>query len=161
MLENDDGADFLPVKLATVLILATIILAFTTSYTLSLIERLSTVTVRTSAARIAATAQAEYAEGCPGAGDGVQTAVTVPGSIRMIVFGSVRTNTLAEWVGTYTIQYRDGSNETYFTGAPLGAGGPAPVRGGPVVLYPGQYSVRIGIEAVNGNIMALIYPEAT
>lgn len=161
MLKNDDGADFLPVKLATVLILTTIVLAFTTSNTLAIIDRLSMVTVRTSAARIAATAQAEYAEGCPGAGDGALTDLRVPGNVHMLVFGSVQANSPGEPAGTYTIQYRDGSNETYFTGAPLGAGGPAPARGGPVVLYPGQYSVRIGIEAVNGNMMALIYPEAT
>ncbi len=161
MLKNDDGADFLPVKLATVLIVTTIVLAFTTSCTLAIIDRLSTVTARTSAARIAATALAEYAEGCPGAGDGTRTDVSVPGNVRMIVFSSVPTNGTAERAGTYTIQYQDGSNETYFPAAPLGAGTPATGRGGPLVLYPGHYSVRIGIEGVNGSMMALIYPEAT
>jgi hypothetical protein len=160
MRKNDEGAEFLPMKLVTVLILAAIVLAFALSYTLAFIDRSSTAMARASAARIATLALTEYAEGCTGAGDGVQTAVKVPGSVRMIVFGSVRTNSLAEWAGTYTIQYRDGSNETYFAGAPLGAGGSAPARGGPLVLYPGQYSLRIGIEAVNGNMMALIYPEA-
>jgi hypothetical protein len=159
MMKNDDGTDFLPVKLATVLLVATIVLAFTIAHTQALFDRSSKVMARESAASIAATALAEYTEGLPGAGEGVRTDVTVPGNVRRIVFSSVPANDAAEWAGTYTIQFQDGSNETYFAGAPLGAGDSAMLRGGPVSLYPGHYSVRIRIEGVNGIMMALIYPE--
>jgi hypothetical protein len=154
MLENDEGADFLPVKLAIVLIATTLVLTFTIPYPLALIDRSSTVTARAAAARIAATALAEYAEGCPGAGEGVRADVTIPANVRMIVFGPEKQ------ADSYTIYYRDGSSETYFAGAPLGAGGPVPACGGPLALYPGRYSVRIRIEAVNGSLTALLYPEA-
>jgi Flp pilus assembly protein TadG len=161
MIKNDDGTDFLPMKLATVLIVTIIVLTFSLACTLALIDRSSTVTARASAARIAATALAVYAEGCPGTVDCTLTDVLIPGNVRMVVFSSVPTNGTAEWAGTYTIQYQDGSNETHITGVPLCAGTPATGRGGPLVLYSGRYSVRIGIEGINGIMMALIYPEAT
>ncbi len=79
----------------------------------------------------------------------------------MILFETVPENSSAvRRTGTYTIQYQDGSNETWFTEAPMGAGGPDPACGEPLVLYPGRYSVRIRIGLVNGSIMALICPEA-
>ena len=93
--------------------------------------------------------------------DSVLTGLTVPGNVLMIILGTVPGNGPAtSCTGMYTIQYKDGSNETYFTEAPLGADSSGPGCGGPLVLYPGRYSIHISIRPVNGSIMALIYPEA-
>jgi hypothetical protein len=161
MLENDDGADFLPMKLAAVLVAASVAIALGVTYALALIDESATTEARACAARISETAAAEYADGCVDEEGCVLTGLTVPDCVRMITFGTVPVNgPEAHRTGTYTIQYKDGSNETCFTEALLGTGSPGPAYGGPLALYPGRYAVSISIRSVNGSIMALICPEA-
>lgn len=161
MLENDDGADFLPMKLTAVLVAASMAIVLAATYALALTDESSTTVARACAARIAETAAAEYADGCTDEEGHVLTGLTVPDSVRMITFGTVPVNGLvARPTGMYTIQYKDGSNETFFTEALLGSGSPGPAYGGPLALYPGRYIICIRILSVNGSIMALICPEA-
>jgi hypothetical protein len=161
MLQNDDGTDFLPVRLATVLVAASIAMILAAAGVMGLIDRSATIEARACGARIAGMAMAEYADGCADRSDSVLTGLTVPGNVRMIIFGTVPgSGPVTRRSGTYTIQYRDGRNETYITETPLGAYGPGPECGGPLVLYPGRYSIHICIRPVNGSMMALICPEA-
>lgn len=161
MLKNDNGADFLPMKLAVVLLAAFIVVTLAVTYTRVLIDESSVVAARSCASKVAGLAAAEYADSCSDTGAGILTGISVPGSVRMITFGTAEPNgMIMDRIGTYTIQYKDGSNETYFTGAPLGADSTGPECGRPLALYPGRYSVHISIRPVNGSMMALIYPEA-
>ncbi len=161
MLENTDGADFLPMRLVTVLVAASIAIALAATYVLALIDESSTSGARACAARIAETAAAEYADGCIDGEGLILTGLTVPGNVRMITFGEAPANgPVAPRAGMYTIQFKDGGNETFFTEAPLGDGSPGLAYGGPLALYPGRYTVSIRIGSVNGSIMALVLPEA-
>jgi len=162
MLHNDDGTDFLPMRLATVLVAASMAMILAATCVIELIDRSSTIEARACGARIAGMAMAEYADSCTDRSDCVLTGLTVPGNVRMIRFGTAPGNgPVTRRTGMYTIQYSDGRNETYFTEALLGADGPGPECGGPLVLYPGRYSIHISIRPVNGSMMALIYPEAS
>ncbi len=165
MLKNEDGADFLPMRLAAVMVAASVALAFAATYAMALIDRSSVAAARASAAGIVGVAAAEYAEGCPGSGDGVLIGVSVPGNVLMIEFGTMPAGGAPiggtqNAAGVYTIHYIGGNNETYFSGVPLGMDSPDQACGGPFVLYPGRYTVRIRIQLVNGSVMALIDPEA-
>lgn len=161
MLHNDDGTDFLPMRLVTVLVIASMTMVLVATCIMELIDRSSTIEARACGARIASVAVTEYADGCAGRSDTVLTGLTVPGNVRMIIFGTAPVSgPVTRRTGTYTIHYSDGRNETYFTDAPLGACGPGPEYGGPLVLYPGRYAIQISIRRVNGSMMALIYPEA-
>jgi hypothetical protein len=160
MLENDHGTDFLPMRLAAALVAALIILTLVAACSRDIALQSSKAAARACADRIAAIAAAEYAEACPGS-EGAQIDVTVPAIVRAMTFGAPSTEWLEEEKGrSYTIQFNDGSNESRFLGLPLGSGG-QPFRGCPAVLYPGEYSVSIRVEAVDDRLMALIYAEAS
>lgn len=160
MLKNDCGADFLPMRLAAVIVTVLILLASTVAYSLEVAGQSSKVAARACAARIAAVATVEYVDGCPDHGAGTWMDLTVPASVRKIVFGATTPEASEEDAGgTYLIQYADGSSETYFTGLPLGSGSPS-CKGSPLVLYPGRYAIGIRTETVDGRPMALVYAEA-
>jgi len=161
MLENDAGADFLPMRLIVVLIASAILVAAAVSYASGVAGRSSTVAGRAAAVEVAEIARAEYATGCPDTGNGTCIEVLVPGSVRQVTFGAASAGEAADGcTRAYAIQYADGSNETYLTDVPLGAGCPSQARGGPAVLYPGRYMVTVRVETVNGSLMALLYQEA-
>ncbi|OPY30776.1 MAG: hypothetical protein A4E28_00134 [Methanocella sp. PtaU1.Bin125] len=148
-------------KLAGVMVAATMAVTLAATCVTGLIDQSSTAVARACGARIAAVAAAEYADGCVVNSDRILTGLTVPGNVRMIVFGTAPGNGgTTHCTGMYTIQYNDGRNETYFTIAPLGADGPGPARGSPLTLYPGRYVIHISIRPVDGRMMALIGPEA-
>jgi hypothetical protein len=159
MLENEDGTDFLPVRLATVLIIASLVLVSAAVYATEVGGQASKAAARDCASKIVAIAAAEYAESCPGQGSGALADVAVPGIVCRMTFGLEPAGSPAEGTGTYSIRYVDGSDEIYLSGVPLGSGSPPSVRGGPLVLYPGRYSIRIRTEEVDGRLMALLYVE--
>ena len=64
MLQNDDGADFLPMKLAAVLVAASMAMILAATCVMGLIDKSSTTEARACGARIAGMAMAEYADGC-------------------------------------------------------------------------------------------------
>ncbi len=89
MRENDEGADFLPMRLTTVLIVASIVLAGMAIQANEIIGQWSKASARDCAFKIIAAAAAEYAEGCPGPGEGTLIAVTLPESVNRMTIGPV------------------------------------------------------------------------
>jgi hypothetical protein len=159
MLENDSGADFLPMRLATVLVISSLVLVSTAVYVYEVAGQSTRAAARDCALKIAATAMAEYTESCPGRGYGAIVSLSVPDCVRTITFGRGPANGATGRTGTCSIQYADGSSELHLTGVPLGSGCQGPGRGGPLVLYPGKYSIRICTEEVDGSVMALLHVE--
>jgi hypothetical protein len=156
MMKNDEGTDFLPVRLVAVLIIASLVLVSAAACALEIAGELSKAAARDCASRIAAVAAAEYTESCPGKGDGVLMDVSVPDSVARLTFGPGQ----AGESSAYSLQYADGSCETYLPGVPVGSGSTAHGRGGQVVLCPGNYRIRVAVEDIDGRMMALLYVEA-
>ncbi len=157
MLENEGGADFLPMKLATVLIVSSLILVTVATYALEVAGQWSKASARACASRIVAVAEAEYSDVARG---GAHLTVTVPDSVINITFRRVPANFQAGASGEYSIRYADGSEELHVSGVPFGSGNVESGCSEPVVLYPGRYSIRIATEEVGDMTMALIYSEA-
>jgi hypothetical protein len=161
MLENDDGTDFLPMRLVAVLVIASFVLVSAAVYAMEVVGQSSKETARACASKIIAVAAAEYAESCPGSGDGAIVDVLVPANVDRMSFGTTGSNgdSRAEETTACSIRYADGTDELHLAAVPLCSGGPGSGRGGPLVLYPGRYSVRIRTEEFNGRLMATIYAE--
>ena len=159
MRENEDGADFLPMRLTTVLIVASIVLAGMAIQANEIIGQSSKSAARDCALKIIAAAAAEYTEGCPGPGEGTLIAVTLPESVNRMTIGPAPADGTTADTGTCSLHYTDGSDELYLAGVPLGNGSPPEGRGGPLVLGPGRYSIRINTEEVDGRLMALLHAE--
>jgi|AGTN01.3.fsa_nt_gi hypothetical protein len=157
MLDNEDGADFLPMRLVAILIVSSLILATVATYALEVVGQWSKASARACASRIVAVAEAEYSDA---AGGGAHFTVTVPDSVINMTFGRVTANFQTGASGEYSVRYADGSGEVHVSGVPFGSGNEEPGRGEPVVLYPGRYSIRIATEEVGDMAMALIYSEA-
>lgn len=154
MMKNDDGADFLPMRLLAVLVVTSLVLLASGEYVAQWADQSSKAAARACAAKIVATAAAEYAESVPGHG-GTCIDVCVPGCVRWIALGAAETGGAGRSDGNVCcLQFADGSREYLAAGVPLGSGS------GPAVLYPGRYTVRIRTETVNGSIMELIDAEA-
>ena len=161
MLGNDDGTDFLPARLIAVVVCATVLAAAAAAYAQQQAQDLSTGSARAGAARIAGAACAEYADSCPGAGDGATVAVTIPGSVRSVIFGGRPSNgTILRSDCIYCIELGDGSTEIYSANAPFARGYASGPRDEPLVLYPGKHLLRVRAEAMNGGFVAAITPEA-
>lgn len=166
MRENEDGADFLPMRLTTVLIVTSLVLVSMAVQANEIIGQSSKAAARDCALKIIATAAAEYAEGCPGTGEGALIAVTLPESVNRMTIGPAPADSMADDAdraaadtGACSLCYTDGSDELYLAGVPLGNGSPPEGRGGPLVLGPGRYSIRINTEEVDGRLMALLHAE--
>lgn len=160
MRENDEGADFMPMKLAVVLVAAAIVVALAGISVLGLVDGISKTTARAGAAKIAATAACEYADSCADGSGVALSGITIPGNVRMITFGAMTgTDQDASRDDMYNIQYDDGSTETYFTNVPLGADIPGVGYGKSLMIYPGRYTIHIRIGPVNGSQKALLRPE--
>jgi hypothetical protein len=127
---DDDGVDFLGMRLAVVLISAALLLSLAAVYVNDYTDRASRERARQEAGRIASLAQAEYASGCPGSK--ASMAVTIPRSVRRMAFGT-------DDARTYFIEFQDGSREAHA----------AECRFSPATLYPGYH--RLELEAVAGD----------
>jgi hypothetical protein len=159
MRENEDGADFLPMRLTTVLIVASLVLAGMAVRANDIVGQWSKAAARDCALKIIAVAAAEYAESCPGQGEGTLVAITLPESVKRLTIGPAPADSAAADAGACSLHYTDGSDELYLAGVPLGNGGPPEGRGEALVLGPGRYSIRIEAEEVNGRLMALLNVE--
>jgi hypothetical protein len=161
MLENEDGTDFLPMRLVAVLVIASLVLVSAMIYAMEVVGQSSKETARACASKIIAVAAAEYAESCPGSGDGAIVDVLVPANVYQMTFGATGGDgdCQTEETTACSIRYADGAGELHLAAVPLCSGGPGPGRGGPLVLGPGRYSIRIRIEENNGRLMAMIYAE--
>jgi hypothetical protein len=155
MLENEEGADFLPMRLVAVLVIASLVLISAAIYVTEVIGQSSKAAARACVSKIIAVAAAEYAESCPGTGDGAIVDALIPANVYRMTFGAGP----AEDTTACSIRYTDGTDELYRAAVPLCSGDPVPGRGGPLVLSPGRYSVRIRTEEINGRLMAVIYAE--
>jgi type II secretory pathway pseudopilin PulG len=129
---DDDGVDFLGMRLAVVLIAAALLLSLAAVYVNDCTDRASRERARQEAGRIASLAQAEYASGCPGTGSTASMAVTIPRSVRRVAFGT-------DDARTYFIEFQDGSREVHA----------AECRFSPATLYPGYH--RLELEAAAGD----------
>jgi len=160
MLENDLGADFLPMRLVAVMVIVLILLASTAAYASGITAQSSKAAARSIVAKIAAVASVEYAEGCPDSGEAAQLDLSVPTIVRTIVIGDAFPDASGDGaMGACLIHYVDGSCETYYAGLPLCSGDPVS-RGGPMVLYPGHYTIGIREETLDGQPMVMVYEEA-
>jgi len=130
---DEDGVDFLGMRLAVVLIAAALLLSLAAVYVNDYTDRASRERARQEAGRIVSLAQAEYASGCPGTGSTASISVAVPSSVRRMVFGTDMDSR------AYFIEFSDGTLETYAAGC----------RFSPLILYPGDY--RLDLETVEDN----------
>lgn len=142
-------------RLLAVLVIAALVLISAAIYAKEIVGQSSKGTARACASKIVAVAAAEYAESCPGTGDGAIVDVLVPANVYSMTFGVSRT----EDTTACSIRYTDGTDELRFAAVPLCAGDPGPGRGGPLILRQGRYSIRIRTEEINGRLMAAIYAE--
>jgi hypothetical protein len=134
---DDDGVDFLGMRLAVVLITAALLLSLAAVYVNDLTGREARERARQEAFRIAAFAEAEYAAGAPGSTAPVS--VSLPNAVRYVAFVN----------RTFTIEFQDGSREVYT----------ADCRFSPATLYPGYH--RLGVELVaNGGVSSISLREA-
>lgn len=159
MLENEDGADFLPMRLTSVLIVASLVLVGMAVHANEIVGQSSKTAARDCALKIIAVAAAEYTEGCPGQGEGTLIAVMLPESVNRMTIGPAPADSTEAYTGACSLHYTDGSDELYLAGVPLGNGSPPEGRGGSLVLSPGRYTIRIKTEDVNGRLMALLHVE--
>jgi hypothetical protein len=160
MLSCDKGADFLTMRIVVVLMIAAALIAMAAVYVDGYTAGFSMDRARQEAARIAEASRSEYVESCPDAGEGSAIDVTVPGSVRRIVFGgSINDTGVERDARAYFIEYPDGSAGTYVSDARFAYGNDTDhtASDAPVALYPGDYSLRIRLLTVNGSVDAVIY----
>jgi hypothetical protein len=126
---DEDGVDFLGMRLAVVLVAAALLLSLAAVCVNDYTDRASRERARQEAERIASLARAEYTSGCPGTGSTAPITVDIPESVRRVAFGT-------EGARTYFIEFSDGTIEAYV----------ADCRFSPATLYPGNH--RLELEAV-------------
>ena len=124
---DDDGVDFLGMRLAVVLIAAALLLSLAAACVNDYVDKVSRDRARQEAGRIASLAQAEYASS--GTGSVASITVAIPDCVRRMAFGT-------DDPRLYAIEYRDGARETYA----------AACRFYPATLYPGNH--RLDLETV-------------
>ncbi len=134
---DDDGADFLGMRLAVVLIVAALLLSLAAAYVYDNTERASRERARQEAGRIASLAAAEYASGSPGSIAAIS--VTIPDSVRRVAFG-------IDDPRTYFIEFRDGSREVQA----------ANCRFSPATLYPGYHRLELEVAGADGDHMIML-----
>jgi hypothetical protein len=123
-MQDEHGVDFLGMRLAIVLAAAALLIAIAGIYAERQAHEASKDEARLEAGRIAAMASAEYSSGCPGSVSALS--VHIPSSVRRVSYG-------LEDAGAYTIEFADGTNETYT----------AACRFLPAVLYPGRHTLEL------------------
>lgn len=117
---DDDGVDFLGMRLAVVLIAASLLLSLAAVYVNDYADREARERARHEALRIASISEAEYASGAPGSTAPIS--VSIPGRVRCMSFAG----------STYSIEFPDGSREVHTTGC----------RFSPATLYPGHHRLE-------------------
>ncbi len=128
---DEEGAEFLGMRLVVVLMAAFLLLSVASAYVEAYVEGTSRDQARREASRIESTAAAEFAAGIPGSA--ALMSVTVPGCVRRIDFtGNI-----------YTIEFDDGSREVHAAGCPFV----------PATLYPGEH--RLELKIVNNGAYAV------
>lgn len=161
MIDDDSGADFLPVKLFVMFVVAALLVVIMASGMADLSRAHSTYKARAETERIYEFARLAYAGGCLDSADEKSIIVSIPGSVRIIAFGAVPVNgTPVREDRSYFLEYSDGRSETYVADMPFacdGPGGPADI---PVLLYAGQYCIKARPASVNGSYKASIQVEA-
>ena len=126
---DEDGVDFLGMRLAVVLVAAALLIALAAVYVNDHIDKASKERARQEARRIASIAGSEYASGAPGSTAPVS--VSIPDSVRRMAF-----------IGrAYSIEFRDGSKEVYT----------AECRFSPAELYPGYHLLELETVAGDGG----------
>jgi hypothetical protein len=153
MRRNCEGTDFLPMRLATVMIVASIVLVFASDSAIRAAGQMAKDSARDGAAHVAAVAICEYTEGSTGQGEGSTVTLAVPGCVRNVTFGLSSGE-------AYAIYYTDGSYEIRFQGVPVGSGKSGPDYGMPLVLGPGNHKIRVFAGEAGGRPMALLLEEA-
>ncbi|HEY3274204.1 MAG TPA: hypothetical protein VGJ92_10605 [Methanocella sp.] len=161
MRENEDGADFLPMRLVTVLVVASLVLVSAAVYAMEAVRQSSKEAARSCMSTIIAVAETEYTESSPGLGDGAIVDVLVPANVCNMTFGATGADedSQIECSTACSILYADGTEERYLAGMPLCPGSPGTGKGGPLVLCPGRYSISISTGEINGRPVVMIYAE--
>ncbi len=131
---DDDGVDFLGMRLAVVLIAAALLLSLAAVYVNDYTDRASRERARQEAGRIASLARAEYASGCPGTGSTASITVAIPPGVRRMAFGT-------DDARIYSIEFQDGTREEHATDC----------RFSPVTLYPGYHRLELETVADDGG----------
>lgn len=157
---DENGVDFLNMRLVVVLIAAALLLSVAAAGVKQYLDWSSRDRARQETGRIAALARAEYFAGCPGSGSREPLAVTVPACVRRIVFGRApgdgteNRNTRA-----YFIEFTDGDIDTFVSDCPFGYGDGASggFRDAGVALYPGEYALELETTDDGGTYAVAIY----
>jgi hypothetical protein len=109
-----------------VLAAAALLIAIAGTYVERQVYEASKEEARREAGRIAAMASAEYASGCPGSVAALS--IQIPSSARRVSYG-------LEEARAYTIEFSDGTNETYTAACSFL----------PAVLYPGRHTLELEV----------------
>ncbi len=125
---DDDGVDFLGVRLAVVLIAAALLLSLAAVYVNDYAGREARDRARQEAFRIASVAEAGYASGAPGSTAPIS--IIVPNAVKHMAFAGY----------TYTIEFQDGSREAYVANCLFSN----------ATLYPGYHRLEAEVIANDG-----------
>ncbi len=131
---DDDGVDFLGMRLAVVLIAAALLLSLAAVYVNDHMDREARERMRQEALRIVAISEAEYASGAPGSTAPIS--VSIPGRVRRVAFSG----------RTCSIEFQDGSREVHA----------ADCRFSPATLYPGCYRLEAEVVDDGGGYSVLL-----
>ena len=157
---DEDGVDFLPMRLVVVLIATALLIAAAATCVGDYTNRISKNKARQVSAQIAELAENEYVTGCPGTGSRASAQVTVPGCVRRIVYGRAPGDN-ADYRSDriYFIEFSDGTLETWVSDCPFVFGDDAGdgIRNASVALYPGDYSLELETISMNGSYAVAIY----
>jgi hypothetical protein len=157
---DEEGVDFLAMRMVVVLIVAALLISAATIYVKGYLDNMSRDRARLTAGQIAALARAEYVIGCPGVGSRAALAVTVPGCVRNIVFGGSPEDVPGNRDSrAYYIEFQNGMEETKISDVPFAYGDPGSgaVRDSCVVLYPGDHSLQLEPVSINGTYAIAVY----
>ena len=120
---DENGVDFMGMWLVVVLIAAAMLLSAAAIYVEGYVDRSCRDQARHAATRIESLAYAEYA--AEGPGSAAPISVDIPGCVKRMSFAG----------NAYSIEFTDGSNETYGSSCPFS----------PAALYPGDYDLNIRV----------------
>ena len=157
---DEDGVDFLPMRLVVVLIAAALLISAAAAYVGDYTDRISKNKARQAAGQIEALAREEYVIGCPGTGSRASSQVTIPGCVRRIVYGRAPGDSVdIPDDHIYFIEFSDGTIETSVSDCPFVFGDivTGDTRNTGVALYPGDHSLELETVSMNGTYAVAIY----
>jgi type II secretory pathway pseudopilin PulG len=138
-MQDEYGVDFLGMRLAVVLIAASLLVSMAAVYVNDFVDKASRDRARQEAGRIADLAQSEYATGCPGSGSTASITVSIPNSVRRVAFGASNNN--SSCARAYIIEFSDGTLETHVADCIFS----------PATLYPGDRRLELKAAEDNGS----------